>query len=367
MSVGRKMSDCDPSFATAIPDEVGLQLTNRCNLRCKHCFQWNPDGFHHNMDHSVRNCDLSIDVAERIMRETASVKSNLYLWGGEPLSYGDLPALSKMIEKDPRWTVFCTNGIEVEKNIESLLRMSSSLAMLVSVEGFERENDSVRGHGTFEKVMRSIKHLLELKRKGEFFGEISVNCVISEQMIGRMFEFALMFEEIGINSLYFCFPWYIPENTADEMDQFFREHFSWLRTWDDAYVPSWHSYTYRLPASSIEPLIADIRRLSSREWKIRMRLQPALGEDEIEEFVTGQGNPGQRRKKCIGIRNRMNVLPDGKVTVCKIFPEFEIGDLNTNSVSEVWNSEGFNRARAMLNCGLMPVCAKCILLYLHGV
>ena len=28
-----------------LPLDMGLFLTGRCNLRCKHCFEWNQDGF----------------------------------------------------------------------------------------------------------------------------------------------------------------------------------------------------------------------------------------------------------------------------------------------------------------------------------
>ena len=85
------------------------------------------------------------------------------------------------------------------------------------------------------------------------------------------------------------------------------------------------------------------------------------------DFILGEEIPAQNRKHCIGITNRMNVMPDGKVTVCKLFPEFEIGDLSSKSVPDVWNSPDFQKARELISRGLMPVCSKCVLLYLHGV
>ena len=30
-----------------IPYVIGIKLTNRCNLRCKHCYEWNESGYHH--------------------------------------------------------------------------------------------------------------------------------------------------------------------------------------------------------------------------------------------------------------------------------------------------------------------------------
>jgi radical SAM protein with 4Fe4S-binding SPASM domain len=342
-------------------------LTNKCNLRCSHCFQWNDKGFHKDMDKSLQDEEIDILVIQKIFEETSNVKSNLYLWGGEPLSYGKLSGLADLLEKDPRWTVFCTNGIEVERNLDSLNKMSKSLAMLLSLEGFEKENDKVRGKGTYNNVMKNIEMLLNLKRKNVFKGEVSVNCVISKYMIGKLYDFAVMFEEIGINTLYFCFPWYISDDSACRMDLFFEEKFSWLRTLDKDHKPSWHSYKYSIDSCKLELLLDDIKRITDRRWKIRMRFQPALEKNEIKDFLTGNEQTAQRKTKCMGIRNRMNVMPNGKVTVCKLFPEFEIGDLNKAGVHDIWNCSDFRKTREILSCGLMPVCSRCILLYLHGV
>lgn len=367
MSYGKRNLQQDHSFAMQIPDEVGIQLTNKCNLRCKHCFQWNEHGFHNSLAKTVQNEEINFDVVARILQDTAEVKSNLYLWGGEPLCYSEWNRLSDALEKDPRWTVLCTNGIDVEKKLDSILKISENLALLTSVEGFEAENDYVRGIGTYQKVIKNIEFLLDLKRKNVFKGEVSVNCVISESMIGKMYEFAEMFEEIGINTLYFCFPWYISETVAKDMDCYFKKHFAWLRVLDEGHIPSWHSYQYHLQIDTINALIDDLVRISNRKWKIRMRFQPALELEEVKGFILGEERAVQNKSRCIGIVNRMNVLPNGKVTVCKLFPEFEIGDLNENSVSQVWHNQKFQEARRILSNGLMPVCSKCVLLYLHGV
>lgn len=367
MSLGKRNLQQGHSFAMQIPDEVGIQLTNKCNLRCKHCFQWNEQGFHNSLARTAQSDEINFDVVTRILQDTAEVKSNLYLWGGEPLCYSEWNRLADALEQDPRWTVFCTNGIDIDKNLDSIIKISKNIAMLMSVEGFESENDYVRGKGTFKKVIKNIDLLLDLKRKDIFKGEVSVNSVISEHMIGKMYEFAEMFEEKGINTLYFCFPWYISDQAATNMDVYFKERFEWLRRLDDGFIPSWHSYRYHLNFDKIDELINDLRRIGNRKWKIRMRFQPALELAEVSDFIHGRDITAQKRSMCVGMTNRMNVLPNGKVTVCKLFPEFEVGDLNINSVSEVWHNQKFQKARKILSEGLMPVCSKCILLYLHGV
>lgn len=68
-----------------MPQTIGIKLTNRCNLRCTHCFEWNEEGSHHQMDKEEQTMDLAPDMLRQILRETKEAKSRLYMWGGEPM------------------------------------------------------------------------------------------------------------------------------------------------------------------------------------------------------------------------------------------------------------------------------------------
>ncbi|MBN1600189.1 MAG: radical SAM protein [Chitinispirillaceae bacterium] len=367
MAVSKRASALNNFAVFYTPDEVGIQLTNKCNLRCATCFQWNEDGFFNGYSLDEKKEEISLELIKKILDETHEQKSNLYLWGGEPFSYGQWDKLTDLLCDDPRWTVLCTNGVAIRKNIDSILRISKSLALLVSLDGFEEENDSIRGKGVYKKVIDAIDLIVGLKKEGKYLGEISVNCVITEPMIGKLHDFALMMEQKGINTLYICFPWYLPAETSLRMDEFYRENFSWIKSIDDGAPPSWHSYKFRIDRTRYEELKKDVEAINAREWKMRLRFQPALENDEIEDFLDGKEMAAQHRTKCASLFNRMNVVPDGKVTVCKMYPEFEVGDLSVDSVVDIWNGEKINKVRSILNNQLMPVCSKCILLYLHGV
>ncbi|MBU3134412.1 radical SAM protein [Clostridium gasigenes] len=359
--------DNDKLFATSLPVEIGIQLTNKCNLRCKHCFEWNEDGYLNNRDDSTKSGELDKSVLNQIFLQTKEAKSNMYLWGGEPLCYTYWDEVVSILEKDKRWTVICTNGILLDKKLDSLLKISENIVLLISVDGFEEENDAMRGKGTFKKVIDNIKLFVDLKKKGIFKGEISVNCVISEAMAGKLYSFMEFFETLGINTVYFGYPWYLPEETASNMDIYFKEKFNWLKTLEDNYIPSWHSYKYHLNKEVLDILIPEIQRLNSRVWNIRIRFQPALEIPQIEKFIAGEESTAQDRNCCLSMSNRMNVLPSGEVTVCKNFPEFTVGDLNNETVEDLWHNDSIRKCREILGSKLTPVCSKCILLYLHGV
>ena len=366
MSQGRQQCLNDPGYATPLPVEISLQLTNRCNLRCRHCFQWNETGWHRQLEPAQRSQDLDFDLIAKIIHQTAAAKPNLYLWGGEPLSYSEWEPLARLLEENPFWTVLCTNGIDLDRRMESILRISSQLAVLISLDGFEAENDALRGPGSFRKTLGNLDELIRLKQQGSFRGEISIHCMIHEAILPRLVDFMEYFEAKGVNTVYFCFPWYISPAAATRMDEYFRLNFKWLREIGQAAPRSWHSYQYHLDPESIPAVLEGVKRLNERAWRVRIRFQPALEPGEIAPFLLGQETPAQQRSLCLAVSQRMNVLPDGTVTACKLFPEFTIGDLHQEDVGALWQKPEFRRAREVLHRGLTPACSKCVLLYLHG-
>jgi radical SAM protein with 4Fe4S-binding SPASM domain len=368
MSKASRERKRDPGYASSLPEELGIQLTYGCNLRCRHCYQWNDRGFFHRITNGNHPGDRDLDIAlvEKLLRETRERQSRLYLWGGEPLVHREWEAIARLLEKDQRWAVLCTNGLLLESKLASILPISSKLALLVSLDGFREEHDAIRGPGTFNRTMENLDTYLSLRKRGKFKGKISINCVINEGIVYRMFDFLEFCERKGFDSLYFTFPWYISPETTRAMDAYYRENFSWLNPLPENRKPTWHSYAYHLDPPVMDTLRSQIRKLNARQWNIRIRLQPPLEPDEYKDFVLGSARPAQKRRHCLAVSNRMEIHADGKISACKFFPEFIIGDLYRQSAVEIWRSEKFGKVREIINRGLMPVCSKCVLLYLGG-
>ncbi|MVO99832.1 radical SAM protein [Paenibacillus lutrae] len=364
---GRKRRE-DPTYATPIPYEIGIKLNNGCNLRCKHCFEWNPEGFHHGYAKEVKNDEIDMAVVEKLLVETRERKSRVFLWGGEPLFYSKFDELAELLAKEDRYTTICTNAILIEQKLDSILKMSENLVMLVSLEGFEKENDAIRGKGTFKKVIKAVELLLDLQKQGLYKGKVSVALTVNDNMIGQMYALMEYFEELGVDSVYFCFPWYIPENTADKMDAYFSSHFPGLASrFAPEHKNSWHSFTFHISPDKHADLLEEIQRVNSRVWNVRIRYQPALESDDIKDFISGGEKPAMNKTQCFSISNRMDVMPDGKVNPCKFFPEFSVGNLNEQSVAEIFHGDELKHQREVVACGLMPICSKCVLLYNNGV
>jgi radical SAM protein with 4Fe4S-binding SPASM domain len=358
----------DPGYATPLPLEVSLQLTYKCNLRCTHCYQWNEQGFFRGYDTARQRTELELDVVEKVLRETAEVRAKVFLWGGEPLLHSRFAEVSRLLQRYPRTINMCTNGLLLERNLEHLLPLGAHLNLLLSLDGLKEQHEALRGRGTFDRTVHNLQVMLELKRQGRFEGELSLSCMVSNETVGQLHDIAVWAESLGVNSVYFQLPWYIGEPVADAMDALYATHFSWLNPVPAPGTATWRSYTYRIQPERLPLLREDMARIASRAWDMRIRFQPEVSQDELQDFVHGTSRPAQGRTQCLAVSNRMEVHADGNVSSCKFFPEFIVGNLHDTGVRELWQGERFRKVREQLHhTGLMPVCSKCILLYLNGL
>lgn len=353
-------------FRIDMPASVGLKLTNRCNLRCKHCYEWSEHGYCHEYEKKQLDEDLSLDVLRKILTETKESNSGFYLWGGEPLCYSHFDELAKLMEGQDRICVICTNSILIKDKLESLIKIGKNLEIVIAMEGFEEENDSIRGTGVFRKIQDAIALLLEERNKGNFHGKLTIHTVITQKNYNKLFEYTKFVEQLGVDSLILCFPWYISDETSYLMEQCMQEKFTWLPSASDAKERSWDSFKYGLEKEFADEIATQLNKINQHSWKFAVRYVPKIKPEEIHDFISGQALAVQGRKACNSISMRMDVMPDGSVSTCKHFKEFTIGNLKEMGVHELWNCEAFNRVRTIISDELMPICAQCNNLYLHG-
>jgi MoaA/NifB/PqqE/SkfB family radical SAM enzyme len=363
----RRSLQQDPAYATDLPTQIGIKMNNGCNLRCKHCYEWNTEGYHHLMGRDERKDEIPLELILQVLQATRPTRAKIYLWGGEPLMYSQFDGFMRLLEKDPRWTTVCTNALLTEEKLDSLLRASESLAFLASVDGLEEQNDAIRGKGTFRRIVKALDLLLELQRKNIYRGSISVSLTLNDAAVGQLFEFLEFFEGRGVDSVYLVFPWYIPPYVAQSMDRFVANQLPHLSpalpTWSKA---SWHSFTYHIAPENVRALKEEMVRINARVWNMRVRFHPALDASEVEDFVIGRPVPAEQKTRCMAITNRVDLLPSGDVVTCKFFPETRVGNLSSEPLEQIWHNARFVGFRQTLACGLSPVCSKCTLLYSTG-
>lgn len=349
-----------------LPSIIGLKLTNKCNLRCVHCYEWNEHGYHHNFDTTQKNMELEYSIVEKCIEETEEKKSSFYLWGGEPLVYGKIEPLLKKLAKHDRITAICTNGIKLLDYCDLLTPFGGKLELLIALDGMKQENDKIRGEGVYKKVVETINYLSELKKSNIFNGKLSVHTVISNDNITNFTDYIDEIDKTGIDNLIVCLPWYISKQTSIEMDNFYTENFHWLNDSKTDEIKSWHAFKYGIESDNINQVLHIIDQIKKYPSRMKIKLQPDITHNKMEAFIKGESIVDEQRKGCLSVFSRMDVLPDGRVSSCKHFPEFSVGNLRDASVKELWNSSDMNKIRNVLREKNMAVCSKCNNYYLHG-
>ena len=215
--------------------------------------------------------------------------------------------------------------------------------------------------------MRGVDLLLEEKRQGRYRGEIAVNCVITDPILPRLHELLESFEAKGIDTVYLSLLWYLSEETSAKMDRYVARHFNWMCTDGEPARPDRAGTCRHASSAAGGRLMEALRRIDARSWRPKLRYNPALDLDEIPEFILGSDRPAQGKTRCLAIKTRMDVMPNGDVVSCKFFPEFVAGNLGREEVREVWHGDRFKILRDTIDQGLMPVCSKCNLLYSRGI
>jgi Fe-coproporphyrin III synthase len=132
---------------TITPSALSIEVTNLCNLRCKHCF-WEA----YKGDLPQRTNGTVIDSARRILDQYPSI-TNLVWYGGEPLLNDTTTRLVQrgIDELGLKNNLVITNGI---RGIPIWRNKHTYFA--VSVDGTKAVHDSIRGHKTYEKTRRNV-------------------------------------------------------------------------------------------------------------------------------------------------------------------------------------------------------------------
>lgn len=151
----------------ATPLTVSFLVTNRCTLKCKHCF------FHSSSLQSLNknNDELTIDEYIKLSKSMGFFSSAL-LCGGEPFMREDFHEIIKIFRYNNgvQWFGTATNGQLTEsilKQVELICSQESNqnYSLTFSFDGFEEQHDEIRGVGTFKKSMETWKECKKLSKK----------------------------------------------------------------------------------------------------------------------------------------------------------------------------------------------------------
>lgn len=172
-------------------NRIFYELTHTCNLKCKHCCN------------STRNdmatlSSVAIDKFQSIASEYGL--TNSVLTGGEPTMHPDFWEILDCVARYGS-VVVTTNGtyLKSEEYIE-IIEKYPNVFLQVSLDGFSKKsNDTIRGVGTFDRVMKLLKDIIKAKKSQQ----LCISCVITKNNLEEIMDMIQFIKSNNINSIYF--------------------------------------------------------------------------------------------------------------------------------------------------------------------
>ncbi len=125
-----------------------VHVTDRCTLRCRHCYVGPPEGR-----------DLPLADILRAADEHAALQGLRFIvTGGEPTIHPQFRLLNERLPAYPFRSILLTNGTTIDRDLARSLRFHE---VQVSLDGPEDAHDAVRGPGSFRRALAGLRHLVE--------------------------------------------------------------------------------------------------------------------------------------------------------------------------------------------------------------
>ncbi|MCL5022229.1 MAG: radical SAM protein [Nitrospirae bacterium] len=156
-----------------------LQITDRCNLKCRHCYI-GGGGSH----------ELSVGQVRSVLAEFEAQQGlRVLISGGEPLVHRGFGKINRFLPDFRVRKVLFTNGLLLTREV---LRGLNVDEIQISIDGMEKGHDALRGAGGFRRAMEA----LSLARASGF--DVSVATMVHSGNLGEFDEMGKLLKGLGI-------------------------------------------------------------------------------------------------------------------------------------------------------------------------
>lgn len=290
------------------PRTVDIELTSRCNLRCRYCYFFNNP--------AVEYKDLPTEDWLQFFDELGSLGvMNLSLAGGEPFIREDLKALLEGIVHNRMRFSLLSNGALIDDEMAAFLAGTGRCDHVqVSVDGSKPEShDPARGKGSFDGAVRGIR---TLQRHGV---KVAVRMTIHKHNVHDLEGTAkFLLEDLGLPSFGTNSAGYLGtcRLNSDEIQLTTAERQLAMET----LLHLAKKYNGRI--SALAGPLAD-GHMWSRMQKARAESAPAFSNGR---HLTACGCPS----------NTITVRADGAIVPCSMLAHIELGHINRDRLVDVW-------------------------------
>ena len=277
---------------------IQWHITGKCNLRCKHCYmeEYNKD----------LNKENLIDIFNQINNffNKYQYKVHINFTGGEPFISPYLFDLLKLCDDNNITYGILTNGTLLNIKILDKLSECKNLKFIqFSLDGVQKTHDFIRGNGSFDKTIESIK----LTRK--FNIQTMVSFTANKNNYKELNKLISICRKIKVD-----------------------------RFWTDRLIPSGNNI---LDIMETEDFIKYLKLLDKEKFKYNLLKKLRIKTTQIHTNRALQFTCKNSHEfyVCSAGKSLLTILEDGTLLPCRRLP-LEIGNLlNDNIINLYENSE----------------------------
>jgi MoaA/NifB/PqqE/SkfB family radical SAM enzyme len=309
---------------------IQWHLTERCNLRCSHCYQ---DG---SLPNELATSEIRAgldEIGELFSSWSGShglqLVPSFNITGGEPLLRSDLFEVLGDIAARGWKTYVLTNGTRIGAEEARRIAGLGIAGVQISIEGPEAVHDSLRGRGTFQASLAGIRALIDAGVP------VTINTTLSEINADGFFELAESAAQLGVQRL--GYSRLVPSGRGGRLAG------------------------RMLPADRVRTLYQRIRSLSYEGMTL------VTGDPVAAQMRSGEDGSDDQGDVAVGGCSAgvsgLTFLADGTIVPCRRLP-IPLGNIRADSVREVWATSPVldalrTRSRYEGACGVCRRWATC--------
>lgn len=306
---------------------VQWHLTERCNLRCTHCYQTGERRAEMELS-GIR--ETAVEVSDMVKRWSEAYgltfSPSFNVTGGEPLLRSDLFHILVGLKEQPFEIYLLSNGTLIRR--EEAKKLAGLVdGVQISIEGPEAIHDAIRGGGMFRSAVKGVECLLSRNVV------VHLNVTLSAINVDHLEELLSFARSLGVQRVGFSrlVPHGKGEALIGEMltPERVREAYGMLAAW-------------------------------SNEKTLTGTGDPVASAMEIDNEADCGDVPFGG---CAAGISGLTLLPDGTITPCRRLP-IPIGNVTRNSIRQVWAESPVldklrTRSRYTGRCGRCTRWAAC--------
>lgn len=302
-------------IAPKAPVSVHIEVTKRCNARCKMCDIWKQG-----RNPKIAKQELTTKQLQSLAEQLGKLKVKaIGITGGEPMLRQDIAEIIKAFKNNGMIVHLNTNG--TIPNTAERLKHSGVDSVTVSIDFYGKEHDKNRGlKHAFEKAVQTLK---DLKKAG--IKRIGIGTVIMNQNPNHFEKLTKLADELGVFISFAGFDLGLINQQKEQRKKHFQKFVEG--------VDKINQLRKKYSNISVLPAYLDYMKKQSKNLK------------PINWCYAGFAT-------CI-------VKANGDVAPC--YQLSAVGNLKNNSFKEIWNSEKMSMARKRIKnkCGICF--ANCII------